>query len=85
MIDVLKMLWMMLLCVEIVYGLLACIALPNVFHEISIIHGVSHLSVVIVLSLVGALRAGKATNSRLVEHLFLVHLSIYMRQHFMNS
>ena len=76
---------MMLLSIEIVHALLSSIALPDILHEVSIIHGVSHLSVVIVLSLVGALRAGKATNSRLVEHLFLVHLSIYMRQHFMNS
>jgi hypothetical protein len=85
MIDILKMLRMMLLCVKVINGLLACVALSNVFHEISIIHGVSHLSVIIVLTLVGALRPSKTTNSCLIEHLFLVHLTIYMRKHFMNS
>ena len=52
MIDVLKVLWLVLLSVEIVHSLLPGIALPNVFHEISIIHGVSHLSVVVMGSFV---------------------------------
>lgn len=85
MVDVLKVLRMVLLSVEIVHCLLACIALPNVFHEISIIHGVSHLSVVVVGTFVGRLWTSKTSNSCLIEHLFLVHLAIYMREHFMNS
>ena len=48
MIDVLEVLRLVLLSVEVVHCLLPSIALPNVFHEISIIHGVSHLSVVVM-------------------------------------
>ena len=75
----------MLLGIEIVHSLLSSIALSNVLHEVSIIHCVSHLCL-IMSTLIWILWVGKSTYSGLIEHLlFLVHLAIYMRQHLMNS
>ena len=76
---------MMLLGIEIVHILLPCIALSDVLHEISIIHGVSHLGLILGISFTGVLRTSKSSNSCLIEHLlFLVHLSIYMGKHLVN-
>ena len=76
---------MMLLSIEIIHCLLSSIALSNVLHEVSIVHSISHLSL-IMSSFVRTLWIAKSTYSGLIEHLlFLIHLSINMWQHFMNS
>ena len=75
---------LMLLGLEIIHILLTSITLSDILHEVAIVHGISHLSLIIA-SFIWALRSSKATDSSLVEHLFLIDLSIYMREHFMNS
>jgi len=76
---------LMLLSLEIIHILLSSIALSDVFHEVTIVHGVSHLCLVL-LSFVWGLRISETTNSCLVEHLlFLSDLTINMREHLMNS
>ena len=75
---------MMLLSVEIVHALLPSIALPDILHEVSIVHCVSHLGLVLS-SFVGVLRSTKSSNSGLVEHLLLlINLSIDVWQHLVN-
>jgi len=78
---------LMLLCLEIVHILLASIALSDVLHKVSIVHCVSHLGLVLSTTFAWILRISKSTYSCLIEHLFLVHLTltIYMREHFVNS
>lgn len=78
---------MMLLSVEVIccHLLLSCITLPNIFHEVSIVHGVSHLGLILLSTFLWILRISKSSNTSLIEHLlFLIHLTVYMREHFMN-
>ena len=78
---------LMLLSVEIVHILLPSIALSDVFHEVSVVHCISHLCLILVLisSFLRSLRIAKSSNSGLVEHLlFLIHLTIYVGEHLMN-
>ena len=42
---------MMLLCIEIIHILLPSIALSDVFHEVTIVHSVSHLGLVLITTL----------------------------------
>lgn len=76
----------MLLSIEVVWRLLLpSIALSDIFHEIAIIHCVPHLSL-IMLTFLGILRIGESTNSCLIEHLLLlIHLTVDMREHFVDS
>ena len=75
---------MMLLCLEIIHILLSSVALSDVFHEVAIVHGVSHLCLVLVTTFAWVLRITKTTNSSLIEHLLLVNLTIDMWEHLMN-
>ena len=76
---------MMLLSIKIVHALLSSIALSDVFHEVSIVHCISHLGLVLS-TFVGALRSTESSNSGLIKHLlFLIHLSIDVWQHLVNS
>ena len=74
---------MMLLSLEIIHILLSSIALSDVFHEVAIVHSISHLCLVL-LSLVRIHIGTKTTNPCLVEHLLLIHLTIHVWKHLMN-
>ena len=76
---------MMLLSIEIVHSsLLSSIALPDVLHEVSIVHSISHLCLV-VSAFIWSLRIGESSYSCLIKHLLLlIHLSVHMWQHLMN-
>ena len=69
---------MMLLSLEIVHILLPSITLSDILHEVSIIHSISHLSLILSL-FIRILWIAKSSDSGLIEHLlFLIHLTIYM-------
>ena len=56
MVDIFKMLLsMMLLGIKIIYPLLPSITLSDILHEVSIIHSISHLSIVIMTAFIGTL------------------------------
>ena len=78
---------LMLLSIEIVHILLPSIALSDILHEVSIVHGISHLCLILTTTttFIGSLWSTKSSNSGLVEHLLLLILSIYMWEHLVNS
>ena len=78
---------MMLLSVEVIWCclLLTGIALTNVLHEVPIVHGISHLSLILLCTFLWVLRISESSYSSLIEHLlFLIDLTIDMRKHLMN-
>ena len=75
---------MMLLSLEIVHILLSSIALSDVFHEVTIVHSVPHLCLVLITTFAWILRISKTTNSCLIEHLLFLDLTINMWEHLMN-
>ena len=76
---------MVLLGVEVGRLLLPSIALSDIFHEVSIIHSVSHLCL-IMLTFLRILRISESSNSGLIEHLLLlIHLAVDMWKHLMDS
>ena len=74
---------MMLLCLEIIHILLPSIALSDVFHEVAIVHCISHLCLVL-LSFVRINIGTKTAHPCLIEHLLLIHLTIHVWEHLMN-
>jgi len=70
---------MMLLSLEIIHILLSSVALSDVFHEVAIVHGVSHLCLILT-TFAWVLRCTETTDSGLIEHLLLcIDLSVNMR------
>lgn len=75
---------MMLLSLEIVHILLSSIALSDVFHEVTIVHSIPHLCLVLVTTFAWILRISKSANPRLIKHLLFLDLTIDMGEHLMN-
>jgi len=79
----------MTLCGISIAILLPSVTLPQLGHEVTIEHGLSHLSILLSLSeLIGLRRSScnlvEASYSCLIEHLLLSEL-VYIRKHFVNS
>ena len=67
---------------------MTCIALPQLRHEVTIEHGLSHLHLLVARHFVGATvvaARAEATNSGLVENLIFVSLTVHVWKHVMDS
>ena len=67
---------------------MTCIALPQLRHEVTIEHGLSHLHLLVTRHFIGAtvVAAGaEATNPSLIEYLVLISLTVDIGQHVVDS
>lgn len=67
---------------------MTCIALPQLCHEVTIKHGLSHLHLLVARYFVGATvvaTGAEATNTGLVENLIFISLTVHVWKHVMDS